>query len=85
MTDPEEILSRTLQAKSLSGGSIIDLHDGYETENDAARLARPLPMIAALPRLIDELKARGYSLVGLDEMELIDPTPWSPGFRKSSL
>ena len=85
LTDPDEILSRTLKAESLSGGSIIDLHDGSETENDGARLARPLPMIAALPRMIDELHARGFNLVGLDEMELVDPTPWTPGFRKSSL
>jgi peptidoglycan/xylan/chitin deacetylase (PgdA/CDA1 family) len=61
------------------------LHDGSETENDAARLARPLPLVAALPRLIDGLTSRGYKLVGLDEMELVDPTPWSPSFAKSSL
>lgn len=85
LTDPDEIIARTIQAKSLSGGSIIDLHDGTETENDAARLARPLPMISALPRLIDELTSRGYNLVGLDDMQLVDPTTWSPGFRKSSL
>lgn len=85
LTDPDEIASRVLQSKDLQGGSIIDLHDGSETESDAERLARPLPMISALPRLIDELKLRGYSLVGLDAMELVDPTPWSLGFRKSSL
>jgi peptidoglycan/xylan/chitin deacetylase (PgdA/CDA1 family) len=85
LSDPDEIVARCLQSTHLQGGSIIDLHDGFETENDAMRLARPLPMIAGLPRLIDGLIARGYKLVGLDEMELVDPTPWSPGFRKSTL
>jgi peptidoglycan/xylan/chitin deacetylase (PgdA/CDA1 family) len=85
LTDPGEIVRRCLEAKELQGGSIIDLHDGSETDNDAARLARPLPVVAALPRLIDGLTSRGYKLVGLDEMELVDPTPWSPSFAKSSL
>lgn len=76
-TDPAEILRRTLGLEHLEGGSIIDLHDSAETENDAVRLARPLPMIEALPKLIDELQARGFALVGLDEMELVDPTMWS--------
>jgi peptidoglycan/xylan/chitin deacetylase (PgdA/CDA1 family) len=76
LTDPTEIVRRTLEAEQLAGGSIIDLHDGAETENDAVRLARPLPMIEALPRLIDELHARGFSLVGLDEMELVEPRLW---------
>jgi peptidoglycan/xylan/chitin deacetylase (PgdA/CDA1 family) len=83
LSDPEEILRRCLQSKELQGGSIIDLHDGAETENDAARLERPLAMIAALPRLIDGLISRGYKLVGLDEMELVDPAPWSPTGRKT--
>lgn len=29
-----------------------------------------------LPGLIDGLKVRGYSLVGLDEIELADPEMW---------
>jgi peptidoglycan/xylan/chitin deacetylase (PgdA/CDA1 family) len=75
-TDPAEILQRTLAAPDLGAGSIIDLHDGAETDNDGLRLGRPLPMLAALPKLIDELKARGFALVGLDEMELVDPKVW---------
>jgi peptidoglycan/xylan/chitin deacetylase (PgdA/CDA1 family) len=77
-TDPTEIVRRTLEAEQLAGGSIIDLHDGAETENDAVRLARPLPMIEALPKLIDELQARGFALVGLDEMELLEPKQLQP-------
>jgi peptidoglycan/xylan/chitin deacetylase (PgdA/CDA1 family) len=75
-TSAEEILRHTLTAEHLGNGSIIDLHDGAETDNDAVRLARPLPLIEALPRLIDELQARGFALVGLDEMELVEPRPW---------
>jgi hypothetical protein len=33
-------------------------------------------MIKALPILMDELKARGFALVGLDEMELVEPKTW---------
>ena len=36
-------------------------------------------MIEALPAIIDGLQARGYELVGLDEMELVDPITWRPG------
>jgi peptidoglycan-N-acetylglucosamine deacetylase len=75
-TKAEEILHHTLEAGQLQNGSIVDLHDGAETENDAVRLARPLPLVEALPTLIDTLQARGFSLVGLDEMELVDPRTW---------
>ena len=85
LTDADEIVRRCLESKDLQGGSIIDLHDGSETENDGERLMRPLPMIAALPPLIDGLLARGFKLVGLDAMELVDPVPWTPSFAKSSL
>jgi peptidoglycan/xylan/chitin deacetylase (PgdA/CDA1 family) len=74
LTDPNQISSRILNSASLQGGSIIDLHDGSESECDAERMARPAAMILALPKLIDELRVRGYTLVGLDEMELIEPT-----------
>ncbi|MCC7354805.1 MAG: polysaccharide deacetylase family protein [Anaerolineae bacterium] len=80
-TDPAEIIRRTLDAQDLAGGSIIDLHDSAETENDALRLARPLPMIEALPPLIDALQARGFALVGLDEMELVEPVTWSAAWQ----
>ena len=53
------------------------LHDGAETASDAVRLARVIPLIQALPLLIDEICSRGFELVGLDEMELVDPTVWT--------
>jgi peptidoglycan-N-acetylglucosamine deacetylase len=77
-TDPEEIVRRVLESSHLGNGSIIDLHDGSETEDDASRLSRPLPMIRALPRLIDALRHRGLEPVGLDEMEFDVPDEWDP-------
>lgn len=73
LAGPDEINSKILNSPPLQGGSIIDLHDGSESECDADRLARPSAMILALPKLIDELRGRGYALVGLDEMELVEP------------
>lgn len=80
-TDAQSIIDATLQAPSLAGGSIIDLHDSSEIDDDAMRLARPLPMIEALPSIIDELQARGFELAGLDEMELVDPIVWNADDR----
>ena len=80
-TDPQAIVDATLQHPSLAAGSIIDLHDSAETEDDGLRLARPLPLIAALPRIIDGLQAQGYQLVGLDQMTLADPVEWQPDDR----
>lgn len=80
-TDPGAIVAATLNDPALAGGSIIDLHDSTESDDDALRLARPLPMIEALPAIIDGLQARGYELVGLDEMELVDPVEWRPDGR----
>ena len=80
-SDPHAIVEATLSDPALAGGSIIDLHDGGETDDDAQRLARPLVMIAALPAIVDGLQARGYELVGLDEMELVDPIAWRPDGR----
>jgi hypothetical protein len=77
LTDPAEIVRRTLDSPALAGGSIVVLHDGAELEDDAGRLARPVPMIEALPAIIDGLRARGLQLVGLDELELVDPRIWS--------
>lgn len=76
--DPEEIVRRVLECSALGNGSIIDLHDGSESEDDAARLSRPLPTIAALPTLIDALRGRGLEPVGLDEMEFDHPYEWTP-------
>ncbi len=75
-SDPQAIIDATLQAPALAGGSIIDLHDGREMDDDARRLASPLPMIEALPAIVEGLQARGFQLVGLDEMELVDPIEW---------
>lgn len=75
-SDPQSIIDSTLNHPSLAGGSIIDLHDGSESDDDALRLAQPLPMIRALPAIIDGLQARGFELVTLDEMELVDPIEW---------
>jgi len=76
--DPDEIVRRVLGSKNLGNGSIIVLHDGSESEDDAARLSRPLPTIAALPKLIDRLRDRGLEPVGLDEMDLDHPYEWTP-------
>ncbi len=80
-TDPRAIVDATLDAPTLAGGSIIDLHDGREFDDDARRLASPLPMIEALPAIVDGLNARGFELVGLDEMELVDAIEWQPDGR----
>lgn len=80
-TDPQEIVRLTLESPNLANGSIVDLHDSAESENDALRLCRPLTLIEALPGLIDNLQARGYALVGLDEMELVEPIPWSAAWQ----
>jgi len=77
-TDPQEILRRVLESPNLGGGSIIDLHDGSESEDDAARLSRPSAMIGMLPDLIDGLQKRGYQIVGLDEMEFTEYVEWHP-------
>ena len=74
--DPAEIVAATLDHPELAGGSIIDLHDSTESDDDALRLSRCLPMIEALPAIVDGLQARGYELVSLDEMELVDPVEW---------
>ena len=78
LSDPDEIVRRVFESRNLGNGSIINLHDGSETEDDADRLSRPLPTIAALPRLIDGLRDRGFEPVGLDEMEFDQPYEWMP-------
>ena len=80
-SDPQAIVDATLNDPSLAGGSIIDLHDGREMDDEARRLASPLPMIEALPAIVDGLNARGFELVGLDDMELTDPITWQPDGR----
>ena len=80
-TDAAAIVEATLNHPALAGGSIIDLHDSSETEDDGLRMTRPLPMIEALPAIIDGLHAKGFELVGLDEMELVEPIEWQPDGR----
>ncbi|MEO8456697.1 MAG: MFS transporter [Chloroflexota bacterium] len=45
-------------------GSIILLHDGYNTTQGTDRSV----LIDALPRIIDGLRSRGYDIVGLDKL-----------------
>lgn len=80
-TDPQAIIEATLNHPRLAGGSIIDLHDSTESDDDTLRLSRPIPMIEALPAIIDGLHARGFKCVGLDEMEFDDPLEWKPDGR----
>ena len=80
-TDPQAIIKATLEHPSLAPGSIIDLHDGGETDDDALRLARPLPMIQALPAIIDGLRAKNLEPVSLDRMTLVEPITWQPDER----
>jgi peptidoglycan-N-acetylglucosamine deacetylase len=75
-TDPDEIIKGVLENENLGNGSIIDLHDGSELDDAAQRLARPLPMLEALPAIIDGLRERGLEPVGLDQLELVDPKRW---------
>jgi peptidoglycan/xylan/chitin deacetylase (PgdA/CDA1 family) len=75
-TDPAQVVTGVLNAATLGNGSIIDLHDGSELEDEAQRLARPLPMLAALSDVIDGLIERGLHPVGLDELDLVEPRIW---------
>jgi peptidoglycan/xylan/chitin deacetylase (PgdA/CDA1 family) len=75
-TEPSAVVAGVLGSESLGNGSIIDLHDGSESEDAGQRLSRPLPMIEALPEIIEGLRRRGLELVGLDELELSEPRRW---------
>jgi peptidoglycan/xylan/chitin deacetylase (PgdA/CDA1 family) len=79
LSTANEIVEATLEHSRLGNGSIIDLHDSSERDDDYLRLSRPGPMIQALARIIDRLQTKGYELVGLDELELVDPKHWRPG------
>ncbi len=57
----EQIQKNILQR--VRPGSIIVLHDGFDTHHGADRSA----MLAALPKIIDSLKAQGYQFVTLGE------------------
>jgi peptidoglycan/xylan/chitin deacetylase (PgdA/CDA1 family) len=72
----EQLVSRVLDHPALGPGAILVFHDGAEWDEPVVRLLRPLPTIAALPRIIEGLKARGLEPVGLDEMVLAEPVAW---------
>lgn len=76
-TDPDAIVDAVLQDPQLGPGSIIDLHDGWEIDDHAQRIRRPVPTVKALPRLIGELQARSFELVTLDDMSFHDPLIWT--------
>ncbi len=72
----ETILANVLDNRDLQPGSIIVLHDGSESDSPRERLSRPRPMIEALPRIIDGLRARGLEPEGLNEMTLMGAHTW---------
>ena len=59
---PEEIVQRVLD--SVQPGSIVLLHDGDDTNQGSDRSQT----LAALPGIIDGLRAKGYRFVRLDEL-----------------
>lgn len=67
---PQEILANIFDAGHLQGGSILCMHDGAESPNARERLLRPLPLVRAMPMIIDRLRDMGLEVVGLDEMPL---------------
>lgn len=60
--DPETIVRRVLA--HVQPGAIVLMHDGDDTNHGSDRT----PTIEALPKLIDELRARGYRLVTVPEL-----------------
>ncbi len=83
--DAETIVRKVLEHSSLGPGSIINLHDGAELEDAGLRLQRPLPMLEALPHIIEGLHARGLSCVRVDELELAGPVLWEWEMRNIDL
>jgi len=66
---PQTIIDRVLH--QVRPGAIILLHDGLET-----RVGAPVEnTVAALPRLIEELQARGYRFVTVPELMEGETTP----------
>jgi peptidoglycan-N-acetylglucosamine deacetylase len=84
-TDADEICAAILDDPHLQAGSIIDLHDSSERADAASRLSRPVPMIEALPTVIRTLRQRGYELVGLDRLRLVDPHSWNAESEQPAL
>ena len=58
-----EVVRLTLESDRLQGGSIIDLHDGGEMEDDATRLSRPQPLLDRDDDVCDvEASAEEYTI-----------------------
>ncbi len=64
---PQTIVDRVLS--SVQPGSIILLHDGDDTNDGTDRSAT----LAALPGIIEGLRAKGYNFVRLDGLLSVDP------------
>jgi peptidoglycan/xylan/chitin deacetylase (PgdA/CDA1 family) len=65
--DWQKINAQTIEQRVLSrsgGGSIILLHDGFETSANPQRMNT----VSALPAIIKGLEARGYSFVTIPEL-----------------
>ena len=60
--DPKAIAAKVLE--SVKGGSIIDLHAGLDGTSAAHRAA----VVAALPFILDGLRARNLRPVRLDQL-----------------
>lgn len=76
VTTADEIVRNVLESPNLGPGSIVVLHDGSESSEACRRLLRPLPTIAALPRIIAGLRERGLEPVRVDQMHLDEPLEW---------
>lgn len=73
--DAGEIARRVLESPRLQGGSIIDLHDGYDRDDNAVRLSRPRAMLEALSAILNGLCERRLRPVTLSEMRFGAPVP----------
>lgn len=63
---PESIHMQVLQ--KCQNGSIIDLHDGSHKSHEMS--FRPGKTLEALPRIIRDLRSRGFQMVNLDSLSL---------------
>ena len=72
-----DIVNNVLQ--NVEPGSIVVCHDGCgsaiartNASLEQALKNRPAPLLEALPKIIESLKHKGFELVSLDEMTLIE-------------
>ena len=54
--------------KDTKGGSIVLLHDGFGTVHDGKFGADKSLIVLALPKIIDQFRAKGYTLVTVPEL-----------------